>query len=65
MSMRRLSCRRGAAELVPTKTVLALRSLACSVRALSIEAREHEKGIRAIIRSWRPDLLEVTSLIVV
>jgi transposase len=39
-------------------TVLALRSLARRFRALTVEAAEHEKAIRAIVRSWRPDLLE-------
>ena len=38
--------------------MLALRSLARRFRALIIEAKEHEKAIRAIVRFWRPDLLE-------
>jgi len=45
-------------DVETTTTVLALRSLARRVRALSIEAAEHEKAIRAIVRGWRPDLLE-------
>jgi transposase len=35
----------------------ALRSLARRIRDLDAEAAEHEKAIRAIVRSWRPDLL--------
>jgi transposase len=38
-------------------TVTTLRSLARRARALTEEAAEHEKAIRAIVRSWRPDLL--------
>lgn len=45
-------------DVETTTTVLALRSLARRFRALNTEAKEHEKAIRAIIRSWRPDLLE-------
>jgi transposase len=39
-------------------TVTVLRSLARRARSLTEEAAEHEKAIRAIVRSWRPDLLE-------
>jgi len=39
-------------------TVLALRSLARRFRVLTQEAAEHRKAIVAIVRSWRPDLLE-------
>jgi transposase len=45
-------------DVETTTTVLALRSLARRFRALTLEAAEHEKAIRAIVRSWRPDLLE-------
>ncbi|MBC7561081.1 MAG: IS110 family transposase [Dermatophilaceae bacterium] len=45
-------------DVETTTTVLALRSLARHFRALNTEAKEHEKAIRTIIRSWRPDLLE-------
>ena len=45
-------------DVETTTTVIALRSLARRFRALSIEAKEHEKAIRAIIHGWRPDLLE-------
>lgn len=44
-------------------TVLsALRALARRIRALEAEAAEHERAIRAIVRSWRPDLLDLTGV---
>lgn len=36
-----------------------LRTLARRIRALQTEADEHERAIRTIVRSWRPDLLEL------
>ncbi len=39
-------------------TVVALRTLARRAHAMLKEARELQKAILAIIRSWRPDLLE-------
>lgn len=44
-------------DVETTTTVVTLRSLARRARALTQEAAEHEKTIRAIVRSWRPDLL--------
>ncbi len=41
-----------------TTTVIALLPLARRFRALSIEAKEREKAIKAIVRAWRPDPLE-------
>lgn len=41
-----------------TITLTTLRSLARRARALTQEAAQHEQAILAIIRSWRPDLLE-------
>jgi transposase len=41
-----------------TTTVTVLRSLARRARDLTDEAAEHEKAIRTIVRTWRPDLLE-------
>src|SRR5688500_17675847 len=41
-----------------TSTVVALRTLARRAHAMLKEARELQKQIVAIIRSWRPDLLE-------
>ncbi|WP_199729241.1 hypothetical protein [Micromonospora sp. M71_S20] len=39
-----------------------LRNLARRVRLLEAEAAEHEKAIRTIVRSWRPDLLQLTGV---
>ncbi|GAA5135501.1 IS110 family RNA-guided transposase [Pseudonocardia adelaidensis] len=45
---------------VHTFTALStLRALARRTRALETEAAEHERAIRAIVRAWRPDLLEL------
>lgn len=51
------SSRTGDAELTAAITVL--RALARRIRFLEAEALEHEQAIRALIRSWRPDLLEL------
>jgi len=45
-------------DVETTTTVTVLRSLARRARAMTEEAAQHEKAIRAIVRSWRPDLLE-------
>jgi transposase len=45
-------------DVETTSTVVALRSLARRAHAMLKEAREHQKAIVTIIRSWRPDLLE-------
>lgn len=43
-----------------TATVIAtLRALARRIRALEAEADEHERSILAIVRAWRPDLLDL------
>ncbi|MBJ7450538.1 MAG: IS110 family transposase [Blastococcus sp.] len=47
--------RTGDAELTAASTVL--RALARRIRHLEVEALEHEQAIRALVRSWRPDLL--------
>ncbi|WP_189208188.1 IS110 family RNA-guided transposase, partial [Couchioplanes azureus] len=39
-----------------------LRDLARRVRFLEAEAAAHEKAIRAIVRSWRPELLALTGV---
>ena len=44
------------AETATTATVL--RTLARRAQALMGEAREHERAIIAIVRAWRPDLLD-------
>jgi len=45
-------------DVETTSTVVALRTLARRAHAMTQEARELQKAILAIIRSWRPDLLE-------
>jgi len=45
-------------DVETTTTVITLRTLARRARALAEEAAEHEKALRAIVRSWRPDLLD-------
>ncbi len=45
-------------DIETTSTVMALRTLARRAHAMLKEARELQKAIVAIIRSWRPDLLE-------
>ena len=45
-------------DVETTTTVTVLRSLARRIQTLTQEAAEHEKALRAIVRSWRPDLLE-------
>ena len=39
-----------------------LRALARRVHALETEAADHERAIRAIVRGWRPDLLELSGV---
>src|SRR6187455_2501949 len=45
-------------DVETTSTVVALRTLARRAHAMLKEARELQKALVAIIRSWRPDLLE-------
>jgi transposase len=45
-------------DVETTSTVVALRTLARRAHAMLKEARELQKAIVAIIRRWRPDLLE-------
>jgi len=45
-------------DIETTSTVVALRTLARRAHVMLKEARELQKAIVAIIRSWRPDLLE-------
>jgi transposase len=47
----------GDIDVVTALTVL--RDLARRIQALETEAAEHERAIRIIVRSWRPDLLEL------
>jgi transposase len=50
----------GDVEVVTALTVL--HDLAGRIRFLEAEALGQEKAIRAIVRSWRPDLLELTGV---
>jgi transposase len=45
-------------DVETTSTVVALRTLARRAHAMLKEARELQKAMLAIIRGWRPDLLE-------
>lgn len=49
-------------DLEHTTTAVSLRSLARRIRALHAEAAEHEKAIKTIVRSWRPELLDQTGV---
>jgi transposase len=51
-----------AAQVQVFTAMTALKAIARRVRALEQEAREHEKAIRAIVSSWRPDLLALTGV---
>jgi transposase len=46
-----------AGDLEVFTAMTALRELARRIRALQAEAAGHERALRAIVRSWRPDLL--------
>lgn len=48
-----------AADVEAFTVLSTLRALARRIRALETEAAEHEHAIRVIVRSWRPDLLEL------
>src|SRR5215213_6288842 len=50
----------GDIEVLTALTVL--HDLARRIRFLEAEALDHEKAIRAIVRSWRPDLLQLTGV---
>ncbi|MGY5886081.1 IS110 family RNA-guided transposase [Modestobacter lacusdianchii] len=56
----RPSASSGDIEIVTALTVL--RDLARRTRFLEAEALDHETAIRAIVRSWRPDLLDLTGV---
>lgn len=45
-------------DAMTRETATALRALARRIQALNNEARDHERSIRAIVRAWRPDLLD-------
>jgi transposase len=50
----------GDVEVLTALTVL--HELARRIRFLEAEALDHEKAIRTIVRSWRPDLLDLTGV---
>jgi transposase len=52
----------GAAEVEVFTMLSTMRALARRIRALETEAADHERAIREIVRSWRPDLLEVSGV---
>jgi len=45
-----------------TAALAVLRDLARRIRFLEAEALGHEQAIRAIVRAWRPDLLNLTGV---
>jgi transposase len=49
-------------DIEVTTALTVLRELARRIRFLEAEALSHEQAIRAIVRSWRPDLLELTGI---
>ena len=50
------------ADVEVATALTVLRDLARRSRALEAEAAQHERAIRALVRSWRPDLLELTGV---
>lgn len=51
---------RGDIEAITALTVL--RDLARRIQFLETEAAHHERAIRAIVRAWRPDLLDLPGI---
>lgn len=49
-------------DVETTTTAMVLRSLARRAQAMAAEAADHERQIVDIVRSWRPDLLELTGV---
>jgi transposase len=49
-------------DIEVTTALTVLRDLARRIRFLEAEALGHEQAIRAIVRSWRPDLLQLTGV---
>lgn len=46
----------------PHHTAAALKALARRIQALNTEAKNHEATLDHLVRSWRPDLLELTGI---
>ena len=55
----RLRPHHAAAQVEVFTALSVLRALAYRVHMLETEAHEHERAITAIVRSWRPDLLDL------
>src|SRR4051812_28971183 len=51
--------RPGAGDVETTTALTVLRDLARRTRLLETEAAGHESAIRALVRAWRPDLLDL------
>jgi transposase len=51
---------RGDADVVAAVTVV--HALAARIQFLTAEAKAHEKAILALVRSWRPDLLQLAGI---
>jgi transposase len=49
-------------DIETTNTAIVLRSLARRAKTMTTEAADHERQILTIVRSWRPDLLELTGV---
>lgn len=50
------------AEVETATTVVCLRTWARRIQQLTAEATEHEREIRTLVRSWRPELLAETGI---
>lgn len=49
-------------DIETVTALIVLHDLARRIRFLEAEALDHEKAIRTIVRTWRPDLLELTGV---
>jgi transposase len=58
----RTSAARANVDVETATTVVCLQTWARRIQALTAEATDHEKQIRTLVRSWRPDLLEETGI---
>ncbi|MGY1635013.1 IS110 family transposase [Geodermatophilus sp. SYSU D01186] len=52
----------GSGDIETVAALTVLRELARRIRFLEAEALGHEQAIRAVVRSWRPDLLQLTGV---
>jgi transposase len=49
-------------DITTRETATVLRALARRIQTLTSEARDHDHAILALVRSWRPDLLDQTGV---